>query len=83
MIFVNDIGRRIQSLLIFLRFWIEQHAYEFAGRLLVPREKLIEKLNNAVAIARKAGFDAWDPATLHGNFWLMGLPEILQYPTRL
>lgn len=40
--------------------WIEQHAYEFAGRLLVPREKLIEKLNNAVALAKSAGFDAWD-----------------------
>jgi Zn-dependent peptidase ImmA (M78 family) len=37
--------------------WIEQHAYEFAGRLLVPREKLIEKLNNAVALARSSGFD--------------------------
>jgi predicted Zn-dependent protease with MMP-like domain len=40
--------------------WIEQHAYEFAGRLLVPREKLIEKLNEAVALARSSGFDAWD-----------------------
>ncbi len=40
--------------------WIEQHAYEFAGRLLVPREKLIEKLNDAVALARSSGFDAWD-----------------------
>jgi len=41
-------------------YWIEQHAYEFAGRLLVPREKLIEKLNDAVALARSSGFDAWD-----------------------
>ncbi len=41
-------------------YWIEQHAYEFAGRLLVPREKLIEKLNDAVALAKKMGFDAWD-----------------------
>ena len=40
--------------------WIEQHAYEFAGRLLVPREKLIEKLNDAVSIAKNRGFDAWD-----------------------
>ncbi len=40
--------------------WIEQHAYEFAGRLLVPREKLIEKLKEAVAIAESSGFDAWD-----------------------
>lgn len=41
-------------------YWIEQHAYEFAGRLLVPREKLIEKLNNAIALAEKSGFNAWD-----------------------
>lgn len=41
-------------------YWIEQHAYEFAGCLLVPREKLIEKLNDAVALAKKMGFDAWD-----------------------
>ena len=32
--------------------WIEQHAYEFAGRLLVPREKLIEKLMVEVEILR-------------------------------
>ena len=41
-------------------YWIEQHAYEFAGRLLVPREKLVEKLDNAVELIRSAGFDAWD-----------------------
>jgi len=40
--------------------WIEQHAYEFAGRLLVPREKLMEKLNDAVSKAKTKGFDAWD-----------------------
>jgi len=40
--------------------WIEQHAYEFAGRLLVPRDKLVEKLDAAIALATKAGFDAWD-----------------------
>lgn len=40
--------------------WLEQHAYEFAGRLLVPREKLIEKLDAAVALAKNAGFDSWD-----------------------
>jgi len=41
-------------------YWIEQHAYEFAGRLLVPRERLIEKLNDAVVLAKNSGFDAWD-----------------------
>jgi len=40
--------------------WIEQHAYEFAGCLLVPKEKLIERLNDAVALAKNAGFEAWD-----------------------
>lgn len=40
--------------------WVEQHAYEFAGRLLVPREKLLEKLDEAVALAKNSGFDAWD-----------------------
>jgi len=41
-------------------YWIEQHAYEFAGRLLVPREKLIEKLKDAIALVEKSGFNAWD-----------------------
>ncbi len=40
--------------------WMEQHAYEFAGRLLVPREKLIEKLKDTVSIAENAGFNSWD-----------------------
>jgi Zn-dependent peptidase ImmA (M78 family) len=41
-------------------YWIEQHAYEFAGRLLVPRKILIEKLNNAIALVEKSGFNSWD-----------------------
>jgi hypothetical protein len=41
-------------------YWIEQHAYEFAGRLLVPREELMKKLNDAVLLARRFGFDSWD-----------------------
>jgi hypothetical protein len=40
--------------------WIEQHAYEFAGRLLVPRGKLIEKIKDTVSIAKSSGFDSWD-----------------------
>lgn len=40
--------------------WIELHAYEFAGCLLVPKEKLIEKLDDAVTLAKNSGFDAWD-----------------------
>ena len=27
-------------------FWFEQQAYEFAGRLLVPKKRLIEELEN-------------------------------------
>jgi len=41
-------------------YWIEQHAYEFAGRLLVPRYHLKEKLVEAISIAKDAGFEAWD-----------------------
>ncbi len=40
--------------------WIERYAYEFAGRLLVPRENLIEKLTEAVSIVKSSGFEAWD-----------------------
>jgi hypothetical protein len=40
--------------------WIEQHAYEFAGRLLVPLDKLKDKLNDAIEMAENAGFDSWD-----------------------
>jgi Zn-dependent peptidase ImmA (M78 family) len=40
--------------------WFEQHAYEFAGRLLVPREKLVEELNlleNKIKSYRRKYFD--------------------------
>lgn len=40
--------------------WIEQHAYEFAGRLLVPRELLIEDLKRAIMRAEERGFAKWD-----------------------
>ncbi len=40
--------------------WIENHANEFAGRILVPREKLLEKLNKAVSVAETKGYDSWD-----------------------
>jgi Zn-dependent peptidase ImmA (M78 family) len=40
--------------------WIEQHAYEFAGRLLVPREELIKEFDRAVARAEAHGFTQWD-----------------------
>ena len=40
--------------------WLEQHAYEFAGRLLVPPERLRAEFTGAVDAAKKAGFASWD-----------------------
>ncbi|MDO9541810.1 MAG: ImmA/IrrE family metallo-endopeptidase [Kiritimatiellia bacterium] len=40
--------------------WIEQHAYEFAGRLLVPVDHLRLNLGKAVKEAEKSGFVEWD-----------------------
>ncbi len=40
--------------------WVEQHAHEFAGRLLVPIEHLKIQLSNAIAKAEGAGFSEWD-----------------------
>ena len=40
--------------------WIEQHAYEFAGRLLVPPERLKVEFAGAVEKAKQAGFADWD-----------------------
>ena len=40
--------------------WIESHAYEFAGRLLVQPQILRESLNAAVRRAEQSGFREWD-----------------------
>lgn len=40
--------------------WIEHQAYEFAGRLLVPVDELISRLNVAVKTATAAGYTSWD-----------------------
>jgi hypothetical protein len=40
--------------------WLESHAHEFAGRLLVPPEPLRSALIDAVRTAEKAGFTEWD-----------------------
>ncbi len=40
--------------------FIEQHAYEFAGRLLVPREDLEAALGEVVGMAESRGFQDWD-----------------------
>ncbi len=40
--------------------WIEFHAYEFAGRLLVPSQMLRVEFDNAVTFAKEKGFTDWD-----------------------
>jgi hypothetical protein len=40
--------------------FMELHASEFAGRLLVPWERLKAELDKALKEARRAGFAAWD-----------------------
>lgn len=41
-------------------FWIEQHAYEFAGRLLVPVESLGKDFYEAIKFAESIGFTKWN-----------------------
>lgn len=40
--------------------YMELHAYEFAGRLLVPADRLTNELKAAAREAEDAGFTAWD-----------------------
>jgi hypothetical protein len=40
--------------------YIEQQAYEFAGRLLVPTDRLKQELHQAYKKAKKAGFIDWE-----------------------
>lgn len=40
--------------------WLESHAYEFAGRLLVPPVALRDALHDAVQLAEQSGFTEWD-----------------------
>jgi len=51
--FIKNIPEREYS-------WLESHAYEFAGRFLVPPVTLRESLKTAVETARTAGFTEWD-----------------------
>jgi IrrE N-terminal-like domain len=39
--------------------WLESHAYEFAGRLLVPPDALGTSLREAMKMAENAGFKDW------------------------
>ena len=40
--------------------WIEQHAYEFAGRLLVPPVILKQAFDEQIVVVKKQGFEDWD-----------------------
>ena len=40
--------------------WIEQHAYEFAGRLLVPSDLLKDEYDCQKSFAEDLGFTQWD-----------------------
>jgi hypothetical protein len=40
--------------------WLESHAYEFAGRLLMPPGALRQAVQAAVQLAEQAGFAEWD-----------------------
>jgi len=40
--------------------WVEQHAYEFAGRLLVPPYALQREFGRQAKIANEQGFRGWD-----------------------
>ena len=51
--FIKDIPEREYG-------WLEGHAYEFAGRFLVPSGPLRESFGEAVEIAEGAGFTEWD-----------------------
>ena len=57
---VDDWVRFIQEIPDDQYLWIEQHAYEFAGRLLVPPDILLEKVRQTVSAAESKGFSSWD-----------------------
>jgi len=57
---VDDWARFFESIPEDQYSWIEQHAYEFAGRLLVPVDSLTLNLEQAVQKAEQSGFVAWD-----------------------
>jgi hypothetical protein len=40
--------------------WIELHAYEFAGRLLVPPNILQMEFNKQITLGKEKGFQEWD-----------------------
>ncbi len=46
--------------------WVERHADEFAGRLLVPGDHLTRAVERAVKLADEFGFSAWDKSGATG-----------------
>ena len=57
---IDDWTRFFQEIPLREYTWIEQHAYEFAGRLLVPPDILQRKLNAQIEVAEIKGFKEWD-----------------------
>jgi len=50
--------------------WMELHANEFAGRLLVPREILIREVKENIDYARVKGFTKWDETGLSAEEYI-------------
>jgi hypothetical protein len=57
---VNEWIATIQALPDDQYRWLEQHAYEFAGRLLVPPLRLRDAFSQAIHQAKEHGFTNWD-----------------------
>lgn len=47
--------------------WIEQHAYEFAGRLLVPPDALKDEFDRLAEMAKDKGFEGWDETHVYAG----------------
>jgi len=57
---VDDWIRFVESIPEDQYGYIEQQAYEFAGRLLVPIDRLRQEISRAMIKAKGAGFADWD-----------------------
>lgn len=57
---VEDWIKFIQSIPEDQYYYVEQHAYEFAGRLLVPPDRLRKEFALAIKKAEKSGFMDWE-----------------------
>jgi len=59
---VDDWTRLVESIPEDQYGYIEYQAYEFAGRLLVPIDRLRQEISRATTKAKEAGFADWDPS---------------------